>query len=97
MNVCFYCGGIVTHLSVAGRQAAPHRQRTRDHKTPKVRGGTSEVGNVVTSCLKCNQDKGALTLEEYRLVCAHRRGLVKSCENLFSFDGELNTHLHKAS
>ena len=38
---------------------------TRDHKTPKSRGGGSG-DNIVLACQPCNTDKGDLTEEEYR-------------------------------
>lgn len=28
-----------------------------DHKTPKCRGGTNELDNLVAACRKCNSDK----------------------------------------
>jgi 5-methylcytosine-specific restriction endonuclease McrA len=94
-ETCFYCGMIVRHLSVAGRQHTPQHHRTRDHKVPKARGGTKAIDNIVTACLKCNTDKGALTVEEYRLVLAHRRGLVQST-NLVVFPGENRGHVNGA-
>lgn len=36
-----------------------------DHKLPIVKGGTNKIGNLVTSCWKCNSIKGDLTAEEF--------------------------------
>lgn len=78
----------VHHLSVAARARNPEMHRTRDHKVPKARGGLKSADNIVTACLRCNTDKGTLTVEEYRLVLAHRRGLVPSCQGMYVFAGE---------
>ena len=52
-NTCQYCGLIFlrSHLTI-------------DHITPKSRGGINSWLNLVTSCKKCNQEKGARTPEE---------------------------------
>jgi len=95
-ETCFYCGMIVRHLTIAGRQTTPQHHRTRDHKVPKARGGLKSPDNIVTACLKCNTDKGTLTVEEYRLVLAHRRGLVQSAEHILKFAGENRGHANGA-
>lgn len=41
-------------------------EMTRDHVLPKSRGGKTEKGNIIIVCKHCNQEKGALTLEEYK-------------------------------
>ena len=87
MSKCYYCGMQVHHLSVAARARNPEMHRTRDHKVPKARGGLKSADNIVTACLRCNTDKGTLTVEEYRLVLAHRRGLTPSTR-LVKFAGE---------
>lgn len=49
-NICGYCGG---HF---------HRSMlTRDHIIPKSLGGSDDWTNLVTSCISCNQKKGART------------------------------------
>ena len=35
------------------------------------------------ACRKCNNDKNRLTLEEYRLVVAHRKNLIPNCDLKF--------------
>lgn len=47
----------------------PHdieRQATIDHKKPKSQGGTEEDDNLVTCCLRCNQEKGDIPYGVYR-------------------------------
>lgn len=52
-NICQYCG-----------QRYVSSQLTIDHIIPKSRGGGNSWYNLVTSCKKCNQDKGPRTPEE---------------------------------
>jgi len=42
------------------------KEMTRDHVIPKSRGGKTEESNIIIVCKRCNQEKGALTLEEYK-------------------------------
>lgn len=37
-----------------------------EHQTPKSKGGSNDRTNLVLSCSACNQDKGTLTLDQYR-------------------------------
>lgn len=52
-NVCQYCG-----------QTFHVKELTVDHILPKSRGGKNTWLNLTTSCMKCNQKKGAKTPEE---------------------------------
>lgn len=36
-----------------------------EHLVPRSRGGTNRISNLVWSCRKCNEQKGASTLEEF--------------------------------
>lgn len=81
---CFYCGKHVKHGTI-------------DHLTPRIRGGSNEASNRVKACQPCNWDKNNLTLAEYRLVIAYRRGALTALTNdhdffgsnsLFKFPGE---------
>ena len=68
--------------------AGKHKS-TRDHIIPRIRGGANIPGNTVNACYECNQDKGRLTIEEYRLVIAFRRGLISKDAALgMRFEGE---------
>lgn len=52
-NVCAYCG-----------EEFPNNNLTRDHVTPRSRGGIDKWENVVTACGKCNKVKDCKTPEE---------------------------------
>lgn len=60
MERCWYCGCELI------RDAEAPNGRTRDHQTPKSRGGKFLPGNQVWACRTCNQDKADRTLAEYR-------------------------------
>jgi len=70
--LCFYCG-----------KELSRKKKTRDHKQPRSRNGSSHPRNIVDACRRCNSIKGCLTLEEFRLVIAYQRGLVKPAKMLF--------------
>jgi 5-methylcytosine-specific restriction endonuclease McrA len=73
---CFYCD----------RQLS-RTKKTRDHLQPKSRNGSNRPQNIVDACRDCNNLKGCLTLEEFRVVIAYRFGLVNKPK--FKFPGEL--------
>jgi hypothetical protein len=76
---CFYCG------EADGN--------TKDHAIPKSRHPGFQLGpNIVPACLPCNNDKGSLTVDEYRAVIAFRNGV--SMEQL-RFPGEGGPNLPK--
>ena len=52
--VCPYC-----------EKQIPYKAVSVDHKQPKSRGGESSASNLVWCCYACNQQKGALTAEEF--------------------------------
>jgi hypothetical protein len=65
--------------------------KTVDHVLPTSRGGKNERGNIVSACGKCNQDKNNMTLEEFRMVTALRRGIIKPIgKDVCPFYGEEN-------
>jgi 5-methylcytosine-specific restriction endonuclease McrA len=83
VKLCWFCG-------IAMTEKGPRpKAETREHLTPKVRGGSHGRSQVVRACRACNLDKGHLTLEEYRLVVAYRNGLVQTYETALRFHGEL--------
>jgi hypothetical protein len=53
-HLCMYCG-----------QPFSSRDLTRDHVIPRSRGGADRWANVVSSCRRCNHQKGASTPEEW--------------------------------
>src|SRR5208282_1153199 len=75
MEFCFYCG---KRLSV--------KNTTRDHKRPLSKGGSTSDYNIVMSCRGCNQDKGSISYEEFRVVLAFRAGVIST--PAFKFAGE---------
>ena len=54
---CVYCG-----------QPFPAEDLTVDHVQPRVRGGDSSAGNVVTACAACNALKGHRRLSDFLLA-----------------------------
>ena len=64
----------------------PRTMRTKDHVVPRCQDerpkGTRRV--KVDACYGCNQDKGGLTLEEYRLIVAFRAGVQPMSDVLFN-------------
>lgn len=74
--ICFYCGDPISR-----------RIKTKDHVIPTALGGSNDPKNLVDACKPCNQLKGHLTLEEFRAVMAHRKGLLPEIK--MRFPGEL--------
>ena len=52
--ICGYCGGLGGDLEC-------------DHVIPLSKGGTNEVGNLVTACKSCNREKRAKLLHEWKI------------------------------
>ena len=76
---CFYCG-----------KALSRRRATKDHIIPRSKGGNDSCTNVVNACRLCNRDKGCLTLTEFRLVMAFRKGVLNP--PAFKFPGEIELY-----
>lgn len=57
---CYFCGITLTKTGANAPSSA-----TRDHLTPKSRGGDNSRANVVPCCRRCNGDKGNMTEAEY--------------------------------
>jgi 5-methylcytosine-specific restriction endonuclease McrA len=73
---CFFCD-----------KQLSRQKKTRDHLIPKSRNGSNARHNIVDACRDCNNLKGCLTLEEFRVVIAYRFGLIDKPK--FKFPGEL--------
>lgn len=73
-SFCFYCGRPIRHIPFVPGRNPPADALTIDHVIPKAKGG--ERGPKVFCCIEHNRDKNSLTLDEYRVVCAYRAGLV---------------------
>ncbi|TET56939.1 MAG: HNH endonuclease [Promethearchaeota archaeon] len=60
---CYYCGKI---LMINLNDGKNHAAWTMDHVTPKTKGGTNTLDNLVPCCSECNQTKNDKDKEEYR-------------------------------
>ncbi|NEQ35533.1 MAG: HNH endonuclease [Okeania sp. SIO3I5] len=49
---CVYCGAKDTRLEI-------------EHTTPRSKGGSNRVSNLVIACHQCNKDKGAMDIREF--------------------------------
>ena len=58
---CWYCGDYLNTLNIHV-----------DHVIPKRRGGTDDHRNIVLACGACNLEKGAMMLDDYRLLWEQR-------------------------
>lgn len=45
---------------------------TTDHITPRSKGGSNELSNLLPCCKSCNGSKAARSVEDFRLVMAAR-------------------------
>ncbi len=54
------------YCCLCGKPILKEKELSLEHKLPRSRGGADELGNWGISHKACNQQKGALTLEEYR-------------------------------
>lgn len=59
---CQYCG-----------KKAPDVILHIDHVHPHSKGGTNDILNLITSCLECNQGKGARTLSDTSVIDKQRK------------------------
>jgi 5-methylcytosine-specific restriction endonuclease McrA len=71
---CFYCHCKVYRYKTPAGRIQPLNTLTKDHLVPKCRGGQSTPENKVISCLRCNVEKGQLTVGEYMAVLEFRKG-----------------------
>lgn len=90
---CFYCGVTLTKPLTPrelGRQTYPKGFKvartmfTWDHLVPKSKGGTEKVA----SCVECNETKGLLTLEEFRVITGLRLNMESWWTGSYVFPGE---------
>lgn len=47
-----------------------------DHRVPLFCGGANTIENIIPACGPCNQSKGTLTEEEFRLRLKVMNGLI---------------------
>lgn len=74
---CWYCGVRLVKPS-PDHHTPEERKRwyTIDHATPRSRGGSLGVENLLPCCNVCNGDKCDMTVEEYRTYLTMRRNNV---------------------
>ena len=89
-KTCYYCNVVLVKYMQSNPKhrniQVPKNGETRDHIEPlRIRGKGTKV-NTVPCCVECNQDKGRLTLEEFKAVVAFRKGLIQV--HNFKFPGE---------
>ena len=53
---CWYCGA-----------QTKHKEFHLDHQEPFSKGGADSNRNLVVACAKCDSEKGAMAVEEYRV------------------------------
>ena len=77
---CAYCGTTDTRLEL-------------DHIVPLAHGGTSRVGNLITACRRCNQQKADQTLEQFLAHDPQRAARIRRSADSCSFrePTQLNT------
>lgn len=84
--LCWYCAGIIR-----SDKGAPIVERAElDHKNPRRQGGTDERDNLVAACQRCNAQKCARTVEEYRDFLREANPFVKLFRSLDTFEGEVS-------
>lgn len=62
---CLWCGAGVEDEGVT---------LSLDHVIPDSLGGGNESSNLITSCRKCNSERGAKSVAEFALIMAPRVG-----------------------
>ena len=78
---CWYCGIIPRSEDM-----------TLDHVIPRSRNGDGIKKNLVPCCRKCNEKKGAKSVEEFRIlhrqrvVCLPKTHPYRQGESLFAFE-----------
>ena len=91
-ETCYYCNVVlVKYIQSTPKHRniqVPKNGKTKDHIEPlRIRGKGAEV-STVPCCVECNQDKGRLTLDEFKAVVAFRKGFIQV--HNFRFPGEKN-------
>ena len=87
---CYYCNcEMVKFRTDRKGTIAPSNGQTKDHLIPLHIRGKNAVVQQVFCCFNCNQDKGRLTLNEFRAVMMYRQGMISDDELIHvRFPGE---------
>ncbi|MEZ4829932.1 MAG: HNH endonuclease [Bacteroidia bacterium] len=75
-HACVYCGS--------------RKQLTLDHVVPRAKGGRTHWHNLVTACIRCNAEKGDLSLEESGLTLSFTPFRPSFIMYLSRFAGKVN-------
>lgn len=63
---CAYCG-VETHRLGKGLSRSP-RLATLDHVVPRSRGGPLKAANLVLACQACNNQRGIMDAQAFRVL-----------------------------
>lgn len=75
---CWYCGIELKHFD---GEILPNTFMV-DHVHPRKLGGTNHISNLVPACAECNERKNHKTMEQFRILLAHRAaGIEKFTSN----------------
>lgn len=66
-NVCYYCSETIKDKN----------NITVDHLIPKSKGGSSEDDNLVIACRRCNNKKGSMDEDQYKLQLKQKKEIYK--------------------
>lgn len=74
---CWYCGTRLVKPNPE-KHSADQKKRwyTIDHATPRARGGSDSLDNLLPCCNYCNGHKCDMTVEEYRVYLTMRKNDV---------------------
>lgn len=92
---CWYCGVSLTPTvrpPFKRKVPYPRTMATWDHVLPRVMSGKTGAPSkedCVPACLNCNETKGLLSLEEFRIVIGFRRNAENWHSGGHRFHGEL--------
>ena len=67
---CYWCGIAMTH-----RKSRVPSAETFDHVVPKAHGGRNVFQNLVLACFACNNARGSLAAEAFRILVENRKRL----------------------
>lgn len=70
------------HFNLYGEKDGKSRLMTKDHITPKSKGGQDYLGNLQTMCDHCNNRKGSLLPEETAYIVTSKEVAALNGESL---------------
>lgn len=70
---CWYCGQPLNDHWRGVTPYPPPNAFHVDHVTPRKKGGSNKLENLVAACASCNLSKGNKTLDEWRRAQARER------------------------